>query len=379
MNLAGPDGDVLRRLEENAGDRGWNVPAACDGIQLFEVAFLEGLGVRVGVRVGEEVSVNREDILLLSEGRQGLQESRIGEASGAARGLEVREQAHEAKIELSPQDLRRACRRNWGNDGRGLGRDLWGVFLWSAGLPQEGGRRAGEPSAEALEVRDERSVGLVPPVRRLGKVQVDQLEEILRTVRTERDQGRRVFVGMLPEPLRVVAPLEREIEDRTSGQEDVDRSSQAVNVGAKVALLELTALGREVGQGSDDDFPVLGEVAEGVDLAGLASDLGEAEVADLVAELVSEHVLGLHVAMLDALEVGRLQTLGDREVDIDDGSDGKRAVASEAVGEVFLEELHHEIVEVLVLALVVDPDDVRVDELAEALGFAEEPLEGLVA
>ena len=108
-------------------------------------------------------------------------------------------------------------------------------------------------------------------------------------------------------------------------------------------------------------------------------DAGDAEVGDLQRSATVEHqVLGLHVAMQDALLVHVVQTgrRGQRRRDrgLDRHARGA-PVGERAAGE----QLHHEQPKSLVLAVVVDRDDVGMVELGEDPCLAPEARARLVS
>ena len=110
-------------------------------------------------------------------------------------------------------------------------------------------------------------------------------------------------------------------------------------------------------------------------LAGLAGGEGDAEVGDEGAAVVQQDVLGLDVAVDDALAVGVVERAGDLARDADRVGDGQLLLAGEAVAErLALDEGHDVVEEPVGLAGVVQREDVRVLQVRRGLDLAQEPL-----
>ncbi len=110
-------------------------------------------------------------------------------------------------------------------------------------------------------------------------------------------------------------------------------------------------------------------------------DVGDAEIHDFDLAVVAQHdVAGLEIAMDDAFAVHVVEALGALVDHVDD------LVGSQclAAGDVFLQrhavdELHHNVIQVVFLAGVVDADDRRVVHPPGAVNLGEECLAQLLA
>ena len=84
-------------------------------------------------------------------------------------------------------------------------------------------------------------------------------------------------------------------------------------------------------------------------------------------------VVGLEVAMHDALGVGRREPTASGQERGQHLLAGPRALALPGRQRDALDQLHHDVVEGLVRADLVDPDHVGVGELGQGLGLAQQP------
>ena len=105
-------------------------------------------------------------------------------------------------------------------------------------------------------------------------------------------------------------------------------------------------------------------------------ELGEPEVEDLdVLVPGDEDVLGLEVAVDDALRVGGRQTFGDLDAVLHRPPDGHVALPKPLAQGAALEQLGHDEGDAVVLSDVVDGHDVGVIEGAGGAGLPFEPAE----
>ena len=154
-------------------------------------------------------------------------------------------------------------------------------------------------------------------------------------------------------------------EGGTQAEELVADGADGIHVGAGIgAAADL--FGGDVAQGAHDEAS-----PRETGLGG--GHLGDAKVEDFhltVAE--KEDIAGLDVAVDDALLVRVVQTATDLSHDGDFVFQGQRlALGDEAAELVTVEELHDDEEAAVVLAHVVDGDDVGVAEAGAGLGFTE--------
>ena len=158
-------------------------------------------------------------------------------------------------------------------------------------------------------------------------------------------------------------------ERRDAGDHLVEHDAERVHVAATVDGKALRLLGREVGGGAHHRTGL----GEPVARAGAR----DAEVGDLhVARSGQQHVAGLHVAVHDAVAVR------ERERGRDLGGDlgglvrvDRRLGADEVAQRSAFDVLHHDEVRAVLLAPVVDRDDVGVVEVRGGLRLAAEALD----
>src|SRR5437016_706847 len=247
-----------------------------------------------------------------------------------------------------------------------------------AGPPREPARAAPAPGAvrdhHAVQVRErlaqlESALGapLGPPLERVQ----DDLLQGRRDLRPELAQRHRVLLQLrLHDLRRAVARL-----GQLSGQHLVEDDPQAVEVGALVAVAGPDLLrGHVLGRAHARRQPRPGEVAErGVE--------GDPEVHQLHAAVGGQHdVLGLEIAVYDALAVEVDQRVGDLDPQLDRVRDRQAALAAQPLAqELTLDVLHGE-VEAALLAWAEQLDDGRVGEaLADRLLALEAAVEDQVA
>ena len=135
--------------------------------------------------------------------------------------------------------------------------------------------------------------------------------------------GRGVSLRIAESTDRLRVALERPLAGRHLVEQDAERE----DVGAAVDRKPLRLLGRHVGDGADD-AAVLGDGLRlprgAVALVGVVAQLREAEVEHLDPPVRGEHhVLGLEVAVEDALAVGG----GDRVREVAIASESSRSIA----------------------------------------------------
>ncbi|GBD17044.1 hypothetical protein HRbin26_01957 [bacterium HR26] len=108
--------------------------------------------------------------------------------------------------------------------------------------------------------------------------------------------------------------------------------------------------------------------------AGIGEPLGDAEIGDLDrALLVHQDVLGLDVAMDEAMPVGVVERGSDLADDVGGVLDSERCLAQDQVLERLpAHVLHDDVVDPVVMAYVVDVDDVRMGEARGRLGLTLE-------
>ena len=160
-------------------------------------------------------------------------------------------------------------------------------------------------------------------------------------------------------------------ERRASGDHLVEDDAERVHVGAAVDLEALRLLRGEVRRGADDG------TRRGEPGAGVGGVRGDAEVGDLHLALRREqHVPRLDVAVHDAVAVREVESGGDLGADPRRVHRREPALGPEEVAErLALDVLHDDEVRAVVLAVVVDADDVGVVEHRRVLRLTAEPLD----
>ena len=158
-------------------------------------------------------------------------------------------------------------------------------------------------------------------------------------------------------------------ERRVAGEHLVEHGAQGVDVGAGVdGLLAHGLLGAHVVRGAE------GEAGLGhAGAAGLLHGEGDAEVGDEGLALVQQDVLGLDVAVDDALAVGVVEGAGDFGGEADGVGDGEHAFAREAGAQRLAGDERHDVVEQAVgVAAVEQREDVRMLQARGGADLAEE-------
>ena len=122
-------------------------------------------------------------------------------------------------------------------------------------------------------------------------------------------------------------------------------------------------LGRDVMDGAQG---LLGQRVLG------GGDAGDAEIGDLDAAVLEDHhVMGLDVPVDDAAAVGVLQRLGDLHGKMQRFPPGKGgALIHILLQRDPVDQLHHDIVQIVVFGHVVDADDVGMGQHGNRLGLA---------
>ncbi|MBS1152727.1 MAG: hypothetical protein H6Q89_4425 [Myxococcaceae bacterium] len=159
------------------------------------------------------------------------------------------------------------------------------------------------------------------------------------------------------------------------GQHPVGDHSERIEVAARLGRLAHRLLGGEVLRGAEH-HPRLGDVVGGRVGVGQPRD-SEVEQPRLFLEVGrrrQQHVLGLEVAVDDALGVDRGEALGELGEDPQRAIDRHRAQAQPRLERLALDELHHQAGEVLVEAELDHPHHRRVVDRGEQPRLALEPL-----
>ena len=204
---------------------------------------------------------------------------------------------------------------------------------------------------------------LIPLVARLRQRTLDHGDELERQARVDVRQRLRHLVQDLEEGRREgiagkrLPPAEQLVKDDADGKD----------VGAMIRALAADLLGRHVVHRAHQHVTA-GELGR--------QQPGEPEVEDLHRAAVGDvDVCRLDVAVDDAARMRVLEPEADVHRELDLAPEAHSFGTAHARLKVFaLEELHREIRLTLVLAEVVNRDDVRVRELAGGARLADEPL-----
>ncbi len=280
-------------------------------------------------------------------------------------GQEDRPQGDEDDHGHGPDDERDGPSRQ---APRGLGRPSLGHLLRFAE------RR---PGAEAVsdvhpvdvgimqEVVDEIAAGLVAGIGVLGQDLLDDRLQPRRDVRLELAQGMGGLVHDLVDDRGQVLAGERLLQ----GQHLIEDRPEGEDVDAVVDLAGGHLLGGHV-EGRAHHGARLGQVG--------GRDAGDPEIDDVgAALLVDKDVARLDVPVDDALLVGAVQAVGDLDDEPDRFFDRPFLARGEdrfQAGPIHI--LHGDIEDAVVLAHVVDGDDVGMSDIARRLGLAQEALLG---
>ena len=205
--------------------------------------------------------------------------------------------------------------------------------------------------------------------RTLGRVLVEQpanqVVEIVRHLRSDPAHAVELSVAVLVEQIEERVAVER----RPAREHLVEDDAERVDVAPLGRRLAGRLFGGDV-LGAADDAARLRE-------AGAGEDLGDAEVGQLEDAIVAdEDVRRLEIAMDDAVIVDMLEGRADLEGDVDGVAPRELAAhVDEVVEPASLDELHGVPVMPVLVAGVVELDDVRMRELGERLDLAFEALE----
>ena len=176
-------------------------------------------------------------------------------------------------------------------------------------------------------------------------------------------RGRRgIDVGDLVDQAEVVARLERQ----PAGQQVVHHHAQRIDVGAVIERVLLHLLRRHVGRRADRRD--LGRVAAG--------DQRGAEVGDFHVGLAGvQDVRRLQVAVGDSHLVREIERAGALEDHLHHALDGQQALrVAVLLQRPAVDELHHDVVQLVLGDRIVDLADVRVRQLAGERGLGDEQL-----
>jgi hypothetical protein len=169
-------------------------------------------------------------------------------------------------------------------------------------------------------------------------------------------------------------------ERAAAAQHLVQHDPEREDVGARVDPCRAHLLGGHVRDGANDGAglrePRFGRRLRVIDRRSRRGELGEAEVEDLDPSVgEDEQVLGLEVAMDDALVVSGGEAAGDLRGPARGASRGYRALRQPLAQRLSLEPLEDEVRSTLVLAGVEDRKQVRVVEGARGEGLLLEAAE----
>ncbi len=160
-------------------------------------------------------------------------------------------------------------------------------------------------------------------------------------------------------------------ERRIAGQHLVEHRAERVHVGARGDLALAHRLLRRHVVRRAERHAGLGHPAA----AGLAGGERDAEVGDQRPIVVQQDVLGLDVAVDDAVPVGVVERVGDLARDPDGVGDRELLLAAQPVAQRLALDERHDVEEAAVrLARVEQRQDVRVLQIRRQLDLGEEPL-----
>ncbi len=210
--------------------------------------------------------------------------------------------------------------------------------------------------------------GEVALVRILGERLGEHLVERRRKVGAACRDARRLIVDVSPQRRHVAVAPER----RLAGQGFVEEAPERVHVGAGVGPTVRDLLGRDVVDGADEGAGACGAGPGSIGALGQA-EVGEVGVLVAVA-LLDEHVGRLDIPVNEPARVGGVERLGDLR---DDGGGPlrvDRALLDDRGEIVTLHERHRQEQETVVLARLVDGQDVGVAQPCRRASFVAEAL-----
>ena len=186
--------------------------------------------------------------------------------------------------------------------------------------------------------------------------------------------GREILQVILQRRRRLVNDLEQRrggifaIEGHHAGEQFVEHDAAGKDIGAAIHHLGVDLLGRHVSDGADH----LAGAGHGI-----VANAGDAEIHDLAIAVAQHHEIGgLDVAMDDAAAVRVSQAIAGLHDVSQLFYDGDLPVAGDDLIErLAVEELHHQIGIALMIAQVIDDDDVGVLQHAGGFGLTVEALE----
>ena len=237
------------------------------------------------------------------------------------------------------------------------------------------GRRRGRFAAHRVEVAAELLGGAVAQLDGLLQAAVDERTQATGQLAPQGVGEGRLVAQDGGEHLRRRAALERVAAGRHLEEHDAERK----DVGARVHRLAARLLGGHVAGGAEHR-PLLGQVAAGAAAGDLglvvaADRLGDAEVEHLDAAVAGDHhVVGLEVAVEDALAVRRGERVHQRRGDGEEALELDPVARDEALEGLALDQLHGEEVAAVGLLDRVDGDDVGVVEGGDRPRLAHEAL-----
>src|SRR5438876_3251902 len=186
--------------------------------------------------------------------------------------------------------------------------------------------------------------------------------------------GREILQVILQRRRRLMNDLEQRrggifaIEGHHAGEQFVEHDAAGKDIGAAIHHLGVDLLGRHVSDGADN----LAGAGHGI-----VANAGDAEIHDLAIAVAQHHEIGgLDVAMDDAAAVRVSQAIAGLHDVSQLFYDGDLPVAGDDLIErLAVEELHHQIGIALMIAQVIDDDDVGVLQHAGGFGLTVEALE----
>jgi hypothetical protein len=226
-------------------------------------------------------------------------------------------------------------------------------------------RARGLDGEHVLEVGDQLAVRAVAAVEVLGRGAIDDGGQGAGDLGAAQLHVWQLLAHVLHRHRDLVLAVEGDV----AGEHLEEHDAQRVEVALRIDVLAQRLLGRDV-VGRAEHAPVGGE-------ALLGQRARDPEVGDLGrALLVDEDVLGLDVAVDDAVVVGGAQGAGDLDRVGHRLADRQAPVAPDAVLErLALHVLEDDVRRSIVLARVDDADDVGVVELRDRARLAPEALE----